>query len=94
MTDNPYTSPKAKGRPLSGIGWKRVFLYALAAAAICFAVFAVLWSIHPSEVFDPEAPYGEFIAVLFRVRAAFGLGMWASLLTAIVGLIGWRLSGR
>jgi hypothetical protein len=93
MADNPYSSPKVSG-PRSGIRWKRVFLYALAAAAVCIAVILPLWSIHPSEIIDLNAPDGEFLAVLHRVRGGIALGMWVSLLTALIGLIGWGLTGR
>jgi Flp pilus assembly protein TadB len=97
MADNPYSSPKVirpATSPRSGVRWKRVFLYALAAAAVCIAVIVALWSIHPSEIIDFSAPNGEFFAILHRVRIGFALGMWVSLLSALIGLFGWGFSGR
>ena len=53
----------------------------------------IIWSGRPSELIDNSDPDAPFHAILWRVRAIFALGMWASLLVALVSFVRWLLIG-
>ena len=98
MNNNPYISPAAdRGLEPAAVkasfNWKVVSICGLISAVFCLIGSLVMLSLFlPFGNLDPDVPLKAGWETMSKIGLFLILGIWAGLLLAAVGLVGWLVN--